>query len=204
MLGNRWFRTFFLTTLFAAGVFGSKATAQAKWSACKPVESATFVERIHVRCDTPVDTKFFFFSASTQDSKFSARALSVIEAGQLSGKFIRVLFDPNDQSGNDFGCLVTDCRRMTAVVLIDTTPDKCEIDSTQKGCPGYCAANGANDSSCPQFCTSNPNRPPCSAFCQSHDDMLCTGNCSRHPTNAACKTNSDECFNQHLPGCQDH
>ena len=45
MLGSRWFLTFFLTTFFAGGMLGGKATARAKWSACKPVESATFAEQ---------------------------------------------------------------------------------------------------------------------------------------------------------------
>jgi hypothetical protein len=33
--------------------------------------------------------------------------------------------------------------------------------------------------------------------------MLCPGNCTRHPTNPRCDGRSDECLNQHLPGCRD-
>jgi hypothetical protein len=34
--------------------------------------------------------------------------------------------------------------------------------------------------------------------------MACPGNCTRHPANPQCDAHSDECLNQHLPGCRDH
>jgi hypothetical protein len=204
MLTIRSFVLLVVASLAACLAFTDKAVAQKKWSPCKPVESATFAERIHVRCESAVDGKFSFFAASTNDSKFAARALSVIEAGQLAGKYISVLFDPSDLSGQAFGCLTKDCRTMSAVVLVDNLPDKCEIDNTQKGCPGYCTVSGTTDRSCPQFCTANPDVKGCPGYCQNHDDISCPGFCRRHTDNKACQRNSDECLNQHLAGCNEN
>jgi hypothetical protein len=125
--------------------------------------------------------------------------LSVIEAGQLSGKFVKVLFDPSNLGGQAFGCLAADCRTILAVILIDNVPGQCEIDNSLKGCPGYCTVHGTTDPSCPQFCAANPSNRQC--FCQSHDDMTCPGNCQRHPNNTACDPRSNECLNQRLAGC---
>jgi len=190
-----------------------EAFAQEKWSACKPVEAATFSTRIHVKCESAVDGHFWFFAASTADSKFAARALSVIESAQLGDKFINILFDPADQSGPAFGCLLADCRPIAAVVLTETRPGKCDIDSTQRGCPGFCAAINNNDASCPGYCTSHPdnrgcpgyctshpNDRSCPGYCATHNDMTCPKNCVNHPDNPEC--DKDRCRNSHLPGCQ--
>jgi hypothetical protein len=130
--------------------------------------------------------------------------LSVIEAAQLGDKFVSVLFDPADETGAAFGCAVNDCRRMVAVIMTEDRPGKCDIDPTQRSCPGYCAAIGDNDRSCPKFCTAHPDDRGCPGYCATNDDMQCPGNCTRHPANPKCDPHSNECLNQHLPGCQDH
>jgi hypothetical protein len=204
MLRNQSAWMWFITALLGCSAFTGTALAQDKFSPCKPVESATFSNRVAVRCESPVDGKFSFFAVSTKDDpKLAARALSVIEAGQLGDKFIMVLFDPNDQTGNNFGCLLADCRPMKAAILTEERPGKCSIDNTQKGCPGFCAADGnnSNDRSCPGFCAAHPDDRQCPGYCSTHDDMTCPGNCTRHPTNPKCNPNSDECQNRHLPGC---
>src|SRR4051812_5225045 len=89
--------------LFCGCLVGNGAAlAEQLWIACRPVEAAAFPERIHVRCAAAIDGQFAFFAASTADPRLAARALSVIEAAQLGGKFVHVLFDPNDMSGTEF------------------------------------------------------------------------------------------------------
>jgi hypothetical protein len=142
-----------------------------------------------VKCESPVDGKFTYFAASaTSDPRFAARALSIVEAAQLGDKYLNVLFDPNDQSGQAYGCALVDCRPLLAVVLRESYPDKCEIDVTQPGCPGFCAATGDNDPTCP-------------GFCRTHDTIDCPGYCKRHPNDLDCKLDSDRCRNAKLPGC---
>jgi hypothetical protein len=176
----------------------NSAIAQQKWSPCKPVEAATYATRIHVKCESAVDRKFWYFAVSTADSKFAARALSVIEAGQLGDKFVRVLFDPSDQSGPAFGCAISDCRPMAAAILTESRPAKCDTDDTQRGCSGFCAANGNNDLRCPGYCAAHPNVHGCPGSCTTHDTPTCPGYCARHPSEAIC---DPRCLNPSTPGC---
>jgi len=101
------------------------AWSQEKSAACKPVESAAFVDRVHVRCEFPVDGKYAFFAAPTSEPKFANRVLSVILTAQQSGKVLTILFnpsvDPVDAAGQSFGCNPNDCRRISAIVLNDGT-----------------------------------------------------------------------------------
>lgn len=187
--------------------FTLTAVAQEKFSPCKPVEAATFSNRVHVKCQAAVDGQFLYFAAPTSaDPKFAARVLSVIEAGQLGDKYIMVLFDPNDQSGPNFGCLLADCRPMSAAILSEERPGACSIDNTQKACPGFCAAgtNNSSDPSCPGYCAAHPDDRQCPAYCSTHDDMSCPGNCLRYknPQCPAPPKEKDPCRqNKNLPGC---
>src|ERR1700690_4257474 len=138
MLKKNSARMLLSALLLGCFAFTLTAVAQKKVSPCKPVEAATFTDRVHVKCEAAVDGQFLYFAASTSaDPKFAARALSVIEAGQLGGKYILVLFDPNDKTGPGFGCLIPDCRPMTGAVLTEEQPGACSIDNRQKGCPGF-------------------------------------------------------------------
>jgi len=167
--------------------FSGAATAQQKWAACKPIETASFANRVHVRCEQPVDGKFTFFSVSTADPRLAARALSVFEAGQLGDKYVNVLFDPADQSGVAFGCLAHDCRAFTGVALRESLPGACEINSVQPSCPG--------------FCNAQPNAPGCPRYCGRNDDINCRGFCTRHPNDPECQP--DKCgANRRLAGCE--
>ena len=101
--------------------------AQQKSAACKVVESAVFANRIHVRCEYPVDGKFLYFAAPTADPdpKFVNRVLSVILLAQQSGKVVNIefdpLIDPVDFKGRWFGCNSNNCRRILAILLDDGT-----------------------------------------------------------------------------------
>lgn len=161
-------------------------------SACKPIESAALVERIHVRCETAVDGKFAYFAASYADARQANRLLALIVGAELGDKYLSIVFDPLDTSGQTFGCLASDCRTIKGLVIIERVPNRCEIDNTQRGCPAFCAAVGNND-------------PICPGYCNSHDDMRCAGNCNRHPENPACTPDPpDPCSEPnapHRPNC---
>jgi hypothetical protein len=83
------------------------------WTACVPVEVATYQGRIHVRCAAAVGG-INFFAASTQDTAYAARLLAVLTAAQVAGRTVSILFDPADQSGAGIGCQVNDCRLIRA------------------------------------------------------------------------------------------
>lgn len=175
--------------LCALVVGGPVALAADQLSACKPAETAVFANRIHVRCETPVDGRFPFFAVSTADPRQANRWMALIMGAELGDKYLDVTFDPTDTSGAAFGCAVEDCRNIKALLMMERVPDRCEMDNTQRGCSGFCAANGNNDPGCPGFCTS-------------HDDMRCPGNCDRHPANPSCV--ADPCDgpnSSHLPQC---
>lgn len=103
----------------------AEVRAAEKSAACKPVESAVFANRVHVRCELPVDGKFLYFAVPTSDPKFTNRALSVILIAQESGKVVTIVFDPLvdpvDAAGSSFGCNPGDCRRILAIILDDNT-----------------------------------------------------------------------------------
>lgn len=166
------------------------AFAAAQWSGCKPVETAVFPNRVHVKCETPVDRRFTFFAVPTTEPRFANRTLAILEGAELGDKYVFVRFDPDDLSGAQFGCETDNCRNLLGVALAERDPGRCEIDSTQSGCPAFCSVVANQDPSCP-------------GYCESHDDMNCPGNCGRHPDNPECVPDSDPCQrNPHLPQCQ--
>ncbi|HEY2946715.1 MAG TPA: hypothetical protein VGN09_30060, partial [Vicinamibacteria bacterium] len=103
-----------------AVVSTTAGTAQEKFALCKPVETASFANRVHVRCEIPVDGQFVFFAASTQEPRFASRMLNLSMVGQVSEKTLSILFDPNDQSGVAFGCLANDCRNVHGIALTES------------------------------------------------------------------------------------
>lgn len=92
---------------------GGQAEAAETWTACVPVEVATYQLRIHVRCAAAVGG-ISFFAASTQDAAYAARLLGVLTAAQVAGRTLNILFDPADLSGAAIGCAVNDCRLIRA------------------------------------------------------------------------------------------
>ena len=167
-------------------VLGTAAFAD-QLSACKPAETAVFSNRIHVRCETPVDGRFSYFAIATAEPHEANRLLALMVGAELGDKYLLVSFDPADTSGAAFGCAVETCRNIKALLIMERVPNACELNNTQRGCSGFCAANNNND-------------PICPGFCSSHDDMRCAGNCQRHPDNPAC----DRCSGpnrSHFPEC---
>jgi hypothetical protein len=178
------------------------AWADPIWVSCKPIEAATFPERVHVKCAAAIDDRFSFFAAATTDARFAARALSVIEAAQLGDKYVLVRFDPNDETGTSFGCGAENCRRLSGVIVAEAplpAPGSCVFDTNRPGCPGYCSTH--DDRSCPGYCTRHPDDRECPGYCSRHpDDRSCPDFCRRHPRDPDCE--ADPCIsNPHLPNC---
>lgn len=84
---------------------------------CKPIEVATYAERIHVRCAQATSAGIVFFSVATANSAHAARMLSSLLMAHTVGKNVVVEFDPNDTSGTAFGCQAHDCRRLLSVAV---------------------------------------------------------------------------------------
>ena len=181
---NAWYRRRIvpLSLFFGLGLCSvSGVSAQPTRALCKPIEAATFPERIHVRCQYPI-AGFVYFAASAAEPRFASRALSVMEAAQVSDKVVLVGFDPTDTlSGPVFGCAVADCRPLLSIVLVENppppAPGRCEVNPNDIGCPAYCTA---------------------------HDDMNCEGYCRRHPQDPDCALPlPDRCDRYpRAPGCQ--
>lgn len=83
---------------------------------CTPLEISTFENRIHVLCMESAGS-IRFFAASTANPANAARMLSTLTAAQLSGRALFVTYDPDDTSGEAFGCHASDCRRMSGVAV---------------------------------------------------------------------------------------
>lgn len=81
---------------------------------CTPLEISTFENRIHVQCVESAGS-IRFFAAATANPANAARMLSTLTAAQLSGRALLVTYNPDDTSGDSFGCLPADCRKMTGV-----------------------------------------------------------------------------------------
>lgn len=100
---------------------GTTSFAQRQFTLCQPVETVSFTGRIHVRCATPVNGTILFFACSTEDPHFASRMLNVGMAAEVAQKNLVILFDPNDLSGADFGCLAKDCRIALAIGITEST-----------------------------------------------------------------------------------
>jgi len=105
----------------------NEAPTASYWYQCNgPNHVAAFVERVHIFCTTttPVlgapilDAGILWFSVATaQDSAGASRFLSLFQTSVITGKPIWLLLDPNDTSGNSFGCGSANCRRIIAVEM---------------------------------------------------------------------------------------
>ncbi|MCB0034771.1 MAG: hypothetical protein KDE51_12150 [Anaerolineales bacterium] len=84
------------------------------WISCTPIGVATYYNRVHVRCAAAVGG-ISYFAAPTNNPANAARILSTLSTAQVAGRTLSILYDPNDLSGTDFGCLEADCRPIVAV-----------------------------------------------------------------------------------------
>jgi hypothetical protein len=116
MKERRSIKRFMMAVGLVCGILCGRAEAAENWTACVPVEVATYQGRIHVRCASAVGG-INFFAASTQDTAYAARLMAVLVAAQVAGRTVNILYDPADQSGAAIGCAVTDCRLIRAATF---------------------------------------------------------------------------------------
>lgn len=83
------------------------------WINCTPTEVVNYHNRVHVRCAAAVGN-ISYFAVPTDNPAHAARILSTLSVAQIAGRTLSILYDPNDTSGTDFGCLAADCRVLIA------------------------------------------------------------------------------------------
>jgi hypothetical protein len=84
-----------------------------------PLPPGEFRPHIFVVCGLSQSvTRVFFVPITDNDKIFASHALSVIGAAHLSGKYLNIVFDPTDRSGEQIGCRPDLCKRMLAVIMV--------------------------------------------------------------------------------------
>ena len=106
-----------LFALVVSVSIAAEVSAAEMWTDCVPAGVATFGNRVHVRCSASVSGGIFFFAVATTDSAQAARFVSVASSALIAGRTLKVLFDPADLTGGQFGCATNDCRRARALEL---------------------------------------------------------------------------------------
>jgi hypothetical protein len=110
-----------LFVLAAAVVSPYKANAAEYGSApCTVSEVAVFENRIHVRCTNPQSGTFgpiSFFAVSTGNSTNAARFLTIFNSALVENRKLTIQYELFDISGQDFGCMATNCRAARGAFL---------------------------------------------------------------------------------------
>jgi hypothetical protein len=122
-------RTVLTSGIVAATLLGApEANAAVASCWCNPVHPAVFATRIHIRCDPSTggiycgyrypNIKYFAFPTSKPIYKdlwtlFVAYGSSAPNGEPTRGVWIH--FDPNDTSGQAWGCLAINCRTISWV-----------------------------------------------------------------------------------------
>jgi hypothetical protein len=95
--------------------------APASWtSQCTPTEVAVYESRIHVRCAQGIQdgsATIYFWAVPATKSQLANRFLSIGSTALVAGRHLIFMYTPGDSSGAAFGCLATDCRNVSAIVL---------------------------------------------------------------------------------------
>jgi hypothetical protein len=84
---------------------------------CTPTGVATFSSRIHVRCAQSF-SGIVFFAYRSSDSAGAARYMSIATSALISGRNIRIFYDPADLTGAGIGCQTHDCRLLTGLEVL--------------------------------------------------------------------------------------
>jgi hypothetical protein len=82
---------------------------------CTPFDVGVFIARVHVRCTTSVNVNgniVWWWAYPTSDSAGASRFLSLFETAKATATNVTIYYDPNDLTGNTFGCGNADCRRI--------------------------------------------------------------------------------------------
>ena len=106
-----------LTGLVCGLLIGAtRASAAATSVICTPAAVATFSSRIHIRCAQSF-SGVVFFAYKSSDSAGAARYMSMATSALISGRSVRVFYDPADQSGASIGCQTSDCRLLLGLEI---------------------------------------------------------------------------------------
>ena len=88
---------------------------------CTPVEVAVFENRIHVKCTNVQKTGssggIVFFAVSTSSSANTARFLSIFDSALSENRKLTLFYDDFEIAGQNFGCLIENCRVAHGAVL---------------------------------------------------------------------------------------
>lgn len=95
----------------------AEVSAAEVWSDCTPTAVASYGNRVHVKCSASVSGGIFYFALATTDTAQAARFVSVASSALVAGRNLKVLYDPADLTGAQFGCATNDCRRARALEL---------------------------------------------------------------------------------------
>ena len=76
---------------------------------CTPIVVGEFNNRIHVRCSVPV-SGIVYFAVATSDANRAARHLALWSTALVTGRDLRIYYDPANTSGVSIGCGASDCR----------------------------------------------------------------------------------------------
>jgi hypothetical protein len=101
--------------LAAVVVSPHKANAALKdFATCPVSEVAVFENRIHVRCTNPhlsgPSGGIIYFAVSTASSTNVARFLTIFNSALVENRKLTILYDDFEDSGQEFGCLIENCR----------------------------------------------------------------------------------------------
>jgi hypothetical protein len=102
---------------------------------CTPTGVATFANRIHVRCAQSFSGIVFFAIGSSEPAgsdrgtraggtepieaaaPTAARYLSLATSALITGRNVRIFYDPADLTGAGIGCLTSDCRLLRGLEI---------------------------------------------------------------------------------------
>jgi hypothetical protein len=115
-IGELAFRTLAMAVVVTA-IEARPAAADEKWRSCTPTDVTAYRGRVHVRCSSAVDG-FEFFAVPAADAELTNKLVSLASTALVYGKKVSVLFDPDDDSGPQFGCKKNDCRPLRAIGLL--------------------------------------------------------------------------------------
>jgi hypothetical protein len=114
-----------LKLAFYAGLVASAVTAKAQgqtaWNACVVADVSAFSNRVHVRCSNSETLHATYFAVPTASTSEAARFLTMGTTALTTGRVLHIEAKIAAWTGDgseDFGCLVKDCRRALAVVLL--------------------------------------------------------------------------------------
>lgn len=98
-------------------LIGTREASAAQTSAiCTPTGVATFSARIHIRCAQSF-SGIVFFAYKSSDSPGAARYMSMGTSALISGRNVRIFYDPADKSGTSIGCQANDCRLLRGLEI---------------------------------------------------------------------------------------